>query len=111
SGAGSCGGSNSTCSPPSSLQLLARTSPSTSAPASIARSAAAREPTCIARNESSREPAADSGTRMCTRMIRGDKCGGQDRHTHDDEAVCEVERRPPLQVEEVGHVPKPNAVD
>src|SRR4029077_7289403 len=42
--------------------LFARATPSTSAPASTARSAAARDPSWVARKRSSRSPAAPAGT-------------------------------------------------
>ena len=51
-------------SPPASRKLFGRATPSTSAPASTARSAAAREPSCVARKRSSRSPAAPTGTRQ-----------------------------------------------
>src|SRR5437870_2056152 len=117
------GASSSTSSPPVRRWLFARGDPSTiTAPASTSRSAAARDPTSgsVARKRSSRSPAASSGTRRrsvadapgAARLaVRGDERREQDRDAHDDEAVREVERGPEAQVEEVGHVPEPHAVD
>src|SRR6266511_4190047 len=109
-GGGGAGGSNSTSSPPTSFHDFGRGSPSTRTPASITRSAFAREPTCSAMKRSSRSPAASSGTRT-VRTVREHEHGEQNADADHDEAVREVERRPPLQVEEVGHVPQPDTVD
>src|SRR5262249_48757019 len=114
------GGVSSTSSPPRNRQDFARATPSTSTPASITRAADAREPTWEATNASRREPDALSGTRTRRRALTGsveptpvrrDEREQQDRDADDDEAVGEVERRPELQIEEVRHVPEPDAVD
>ena len=104
----------------------ARASPSTvHAPAASSRSAAAREPTSgsPARKRSSRSPAASSGRepvsaeRRAPAAAAGCALAGeqqrdeQDRDADDDEAVGEVERRPVAEVEEVRHVPEPDAVE
>src|ERR671925_91295 len=90
------GGSNATSSPPVSRWLFGRAMPS------------------------SRSPAAASGTRRrsvghalpAPRLAVGqDQRQQQDPDPDDDEAVREVEGRPEAQVEEVGDVPEPDAVD
>ena len=65
-------GGELTSSPPSSRKLFARATPSTSAPASTARSAAARDPSASARNLSRRVPAAVDGNlqRAATSSVR-----------------------------------------
>ena len=45
------------------------------------------------------------------RAIAEDERAEEDRDADDDEGVREVERRPRDEVEEVGHVPEPDAVD
>jgi hypothetical protein len=45
------------------------------------------------------------------RAIADDERAEQDRDADDDERVREVERRPRDEVEEVGDVPQPHAVD
>src|SRR6266550_7510631 len=114
------GGSNSSSSPPESRRLLSSSRPSTSTvPISSSRSATLREPTSgsEARKRSSRSPAASSGTRCFTYAlrpasisVRGHERQQQSRYADDDEAVREVEGRPVLEVEEVRHMPQPDAV-
>ena len=120
---GSGSSANVTSSPPSRRWLFGRATPSTSAPASTARSPAAREPSASARNLSSRVPAAAAGTfterrrRACGAAagctVGRDERGEQDHDTDDDEAVGQIEdpERPPVHVDEVGHVPDPHAVE
>src|ERR671933_2095753 len=117
------GGSNDCSSPPASRWLFARAAPSTStSPPPTSRSAAARDPTdgSPARKRSSRLPAAASGTRRRSvghalaappLAVGEDQREEQDPHADHDEAVREVEGRPEAQVEEVGDVPEPDAVD
>src|SRR3954453_11548285 len=119
---GGGGGANSSSSPPSSLWLFGRARPSTrTSPRPSIRSATVREPISgsDARNRSRRAPAASSGTR--SRVTNGagapwltfstQQCGQEDEDADDDERVGEVERRPVAEVEEVGHVPEPDAVE
>src|ERR671936_2778855 len=117
------GASNDPSSPPLRRWLFGRAAPSTkTAPSPPSRSATARDPTdgSPARKRSSRSPAAASGTRRrsvghalpAPRLTVGeDQRKEQDPDPDDDEAVCEVEGRPEAQVEEVGDVPEPHAVD
>src|SRR4051794_36785453 len=98
--------------------------PSTSAPAATARSAAERDPKWAARKRSRRSPAASTGTFIAGSTRRDverapwrrllavgrDERAKQDGNADDDEAVGEVERGPPLQVDEVRDVVQPDAV-
>ena len=113
--------SNSSSSPPSSRWLFGRRSPSTStAPARAAARRRARADLGQL-GEEAVEPLARgrSGTRERTTLPSGRRCARsaaasapkQDRDADDDEGVGEVERRPEAQVEEVGHVPEPDAVE
>src|SRR5437762_3000540 len=56
-------------------------------------------------------PAAGCTTRPAGLAIGRDEGREQDRDADDDEAVRKVERGPEAQVEEVGHVAEPHAVD
>src|SRR5580765_386175 len=116
------GGSNSSSSPPSSLWLFARDRPSTSTPPLLTRrSASAREPISgnCERKRSSRSPADSGGT--CRRVTGGlrparlalgeRERGEEDDDAGHDEAVGEVERRPPAQVEEVCDVAEPHPIE
>src|SRR5512132_1504937 len=117
------GSSTSRSSPPSSRWLFGRARPSTrTLPPSTSRSAAERDPISgtSARKRSSRAPAASCGTlslsvgnrtRPLLRALRDEQRGEQDEHAEDDEAVGEVERGPEAQVDEVRHVPEPDAVE
>src|SRR5579862_9606593 len=117
---GGAGGSNSSSSPPASFVLFGRALPSTrTPPPRSSRSAAAREPISgrEARKRSRRSPAALSGTsRRVTaataarNMLRGEERAEQDRDADDDEAVGEVEGGTVAEVEEVGDVAEPHAI-
>ena len=119
--------SSSTSSPPSSRWLFDRSLPSTrAAPSSSSRSAARASRPPGARRGSGRAarprprrgrrsqghcPSRPPGSRSALPVSPSSERDEQDRHADDDEAVGEVERRPVAQVEEVGHVAEPDAVD
>src|ERR1700730_2703641 len=119
---GTGGGSNSSSSPPSSLWLFARARPSTRTPPPLSRrSATARDPISGLRDRkrSSRSPADSGGTR--SRVTDGprpawlalgehERCE-QDEDADHDEAVGEIECRPPAEVEKVSDITEPHAVE
>src|SRR5262245_28444917 len=119
-----CGSSTSTTAPASRRWLFPRAAPSTvTAPSRTRRSA--RDRVAISSRSASarsrRDPACASATlkrRVATarsvhavRPVGEDERAEEDRDADDDEGVREVEGRPGDEVEEVRHVPEPDAVD
>ena len=117
----SSGTSTSSSSPPASRWLFGRRSPSTrTAPAATSRSASARDPDLGQRGEDGVEAPSGVGVRNARAVsvpTRGARAVGRDEREEeepdadDDERVREVERRPVVEVEEVGHVAEPEPVD
>ena len=117
------GSSSSSSSPPASRWLFGRGAPSTSTrrrDSALRRRARAdvgarRGSGRAARPRASQDvdrAATSSGRRGAGGLRRSasDERNEQDHDADDDEAVGEVERGPPAEVEEVGHVPEPDAV-